>query len=133
MREKLSWFKNEAKKKGNSNLASFPHPTTIVYRSFLSRLYTRDYSCQILALRLIERRYLDAWSNAYPGKSRFRSFINHWTSSSFKNYIKNLEVASNKAFAFTKNNTFPEKVFLNVAKLENDFWDIGICHHTSFI
>lgn len=124
--EELRWFEEQAEQKKLSLNAS-PHPVTASYATLLKRLEQQPYVVAISALWAIERAYLEAWTNVAPGHPSYRVYIEHWANAIFAEFVTKLEqsvaVALNASDVDTKLDV--EEAFLDVARLEQAFWEMA--------
>ena len=122
----LGWFEEQAERLGLA-LDTPRHPTTAAYRDLLAGLEREPYPIAITALWTIERAYLEAWRGAAPGHPEYRQFVEHWTTPEFAAYVTGLEKAAADALRDSdeQEQERTETVFLEVARLERDFWEMA--------
>ena len=122
----LTWFEGLARKR-NFDLDAPHHPTAVTYRDLLTRLDTEPYAVGITALWAVERAYLEAWTSALPGHPDYREYVEHWTTPEFGLYVSGLETAAEAALetASDRERDRAEEAFLDVARLEKDFWEMA--------
>jgi len=122
----LGWFEDRAGEHG-LKLETPPHPTTVAYRDFLIGLEDEPYAAGITALWALERAYFEAWRSAAPGHPDYREFVEHWTTPEFADYVAGLEKAAASALKSggEGERERAEAAFLEVARLEKDFWEIA--------
>lgn len=122
----LGWFEEKAGERG-LELDVPRHPTTETYRDFMNGLENEPYSAGVTALWALERAYLEAWRNASPGGVDYREFVEHWTTPEFADYVAGLEKAAGSSLesAEEKERRQAESVFLEVCRLERDFWEMA--------
>jgi thiaminase len=122
----LGWFEEQAKRLGLA-LDTPRHPTTAAYRDLLTGLRREPYPAAITALWAIEMAYLEAWRGATPGHSEYREFVQHWTAPEFADYVTGLEKAVDHALRDSdeQERERAETAFLEVARLERDFWEMA--------
>ena len=122
----LGWFEEQAERLGLA-LDTPRHPTTAAYRDFLAGLEREPYPIAITALWTIERAYLEAWRGAAPGHPEYRQFVEHWTTPEFADYVTGLEKAADDALRDSgeQERERAEAIFLEVARLESDFWEMA--------
>ena len=116
----LSWFEDHAGRL-RLDLQGPRHPTTEDYAGFLEEVAAGPYAEAIVALWALERAYLEAWRSAAPGEGRYAEFVEHWTVPEFAGYVASLEAAAGRAGGGAR----AERVFLEVCRLERDFWGIA--------
>lgn len=122
----LTWFEDLARE-WNLDLDVFRHPTAVTYRDLLIRLDAEPYTVGITALWAIECAYLEAWTSALPGHPDYREYVEHWTTPEFAAYVSGLEAAAEAALeeASGEERERAEEAFLDVARLEKDFWEMA--------
>jgi formylaminopyrimidine deformylase / aminopyrimidine aminohydrolase len=122
----LGWFEEQAERLGLV-LDAPRHPTTVTYRDLLTSLEREPYPAAITALWAIERAYLEAWRSAAPGHPEYRQFVEHWTTLEFADYVTGLEEAADDALRDSgeQERERVEAAFLEVARLERDFWEMA--------
>jgi thiaminase len=122
----LGWFEERARERGLA-LEAPPHPTNVAYGEFLASLEREPYAANITALWALELAYLEAWRNAAPGHPDYRPFVEHWTTQEFAGYVSGLERATDAALdeASGEERRRAEGAFLEVARLERDFWEMA--------
>lgn len=121
----LGWFEEKAEER-YLQLGIQRHPTTTAYRDFMNSLEDELYPLAITALWALERAYLEAWRGAFPGETNYREFVEHWTTQDFADYVVGLEAAAASSLeaADEKECERSESVFLEVCRLERDFWEM---------
>lgn len=122
----LTWFEEHAEQRELA-LDVPRHPTTAAYGGFLASLEHEPYPAAITALWAVERAYLEAWMGAAPGHPEYRQFVEHWTTPEFADYVTGLEEAASDALrsAHEQERERAETAFLEVARLERDFWQMA--------
>jgi formylaminopyrimidine deformylase / aminopyrimidine aminohydrolase len=123
----LDWFDGQAGARG-LDLTAPALPATRAYAALLDRLDRADVGTALMALWVVERTYLDAWSQARPGAPAYREFVEHWTTPGFAGYVAGLESAADAAAAGSPADARParEQVFLEVVAAETAFWDMAL-------
>jgi thiaminase len=123
----LGWFEEKARERKLALDAS-RHPTNVAYGEFLASLEDEPYPAAIVALWALELAYLEAWRDAAPGGyPEYREFVEHWTTPEFADYVSGLEQATDAALgeAPGEEKERAEAAFLEVARLERDFWEMA--------
>jgi thiaminase/transcriptional activator TenA len=122
----LAWFEGHASLRG-LELGSSRHATTAGYREFLLALDEAAYAAAITGLWALERAYLEAWNSAAPGGGGYAEFVEHWTAPAFEEYVDGLAAAADRALeqATADERASARNAFLEVARLERDFWAIA--------
>lgn len=87
----LDWFEDQAQRRG-IDLAPRPLPATLAYRELLRVLDEEPFDAALTALWVLERVYLLAWTHARSHTSRFREFVDHWSTPEFASYVEDLGV-----------------------------------------
>ncbi len=122
----LGWFESQAAEK-SLDLDVPRHPTTRAYKNLLAQLEDEPYPAAITTLWAVERAYLEAWTSAAPGDAAYREFVEHWTTPEFAAYVTGLERAADAALSGASGSE-EEKVeyaFVEIARLEKDFWEMA--------
>lgn len=124
--DELGWFEKQAERVG-LELDAPRHPTAEAYRDFMVDLEEKGYPAGIVALWAIERAYLEAWRSTTPGHPDYREFVEHWTVPEFAAYVDALEEAADTALkeASVEEREEAERAFLDVARLERDYWEMA--------
>lgn len=127
LESELGWFEEQAGRRGLP-LEAPRHPANAAYRDFLAGLEREPYSAALTALWALERAYLEAWQSAAPGAPKYREFVKHWTAPEFADYVGGLEEAAGRALASggEEGRRRAEAAFLEVARLERDFWQMAL-------
>jgi thiaminase/transcriptional activator TenA len=122
----LGWFEEKAEERGLA-LDAPRHPTNAAYGEFLASLEDKPYPATITSLWALEFAYLEAWRNAAPGHPDYREFVERWTTPEFADYVSGLERAADIALdkATSEEQWRAETSFLEVARLEKDFWEMA--------
>ncbi len=122
----LGWFEEQVERWG-LDLRAPRHPTGAAYREFLLRFLEHEpYPAAITALWALERAYLEAWRGAVSGHPEYREFVEHWTTPDFAEYVAGLEQAADRALEPGDERERVEAAFLDVTRLERDFWEMAI-------
>lgn len=122
----LGWFEEKAGERG-LDLETPRHPTTAAYGDLMKSLDHEPYPVAVTALWAIEQAYLDAWRGAAPGHPDYREFVEHWTTDEFADYVSGLREAAAAALEVADESEWKqsEAAFLDVARLEKDFWEMA--------
>lgn len=128
LENELGWFEEKARERGLSLENADRHPTNKAYGDLFISLEDRSYAANITALWAVEEAYLEAWTNASPGAPEYREFVEHWTTPEFAQYVGALNAAADSALAEATQFEIEqaEASFLEVARLERDFWGIAV-------
>lgn len=125
LEEEMGWFEEQARRRGLA-LAGPPGRATLSYRVVLRGLADEPYPAAITALWAIERAYLEAWRGAAPGHPDYREFVGHWSTPEFAGFVSSLEEAADGALASGENEEEAGAAFLEVARLEREFWEMAL-------
>lgn len=112
----LDWFDEQARRRG-LQMAQEALPATLAYRKLLDRLDAEPFDTAVTALWVVERVYLLAWTHAASETSKFRDFVEHWTTPEFGDYVDALG-----ELAVTQGN---DDVVREVLEHEVAFWDMA--------
>lgn len=126
LKDELKWFEAKAIERKLS-LHIQKQPTCIEYCEFINKLTEMPYPVQLTALWAIELAYNQGWQ--LPGQipAPYNKFANRWGNSDFTNYVRLLEQQVNEVLQNTSKTIQgqAEATFLNVARLEKDFWQMA--------
>ncbi|GAC1693263.1 MAG: hypothetical protein PVS3B1_31910 [Ktedonobacteraceae bacterium] len=120
----LNWFESHAQARSLA-LNAAHYPTTSAYRDFLNSLEQKPYVVALTALWAVERAYLESWQSALPGHAHYREYIEHWANADFEHFVNELEMAAEAAIEASNSADEVETVFLSVARLEQEFWEMA--------
>jgi len=120
----LTWFEQRARRRGLALQAALL-PATAAYTGFLEQRGRHSYAEGIVALWALERAYLEAWRSASPGHRAYREYVEHWTVPAFAAYVEELAIAADAALDEPQASRGLAEVFLSVASLERDFWEMA--------
>lgn len=122
----LGWFEEKSAERGR-DLETPRHPTAAAYHDLMVVLDQETYTVAVTALWAIEQAYLEAWRGAAPGHPDYREFVEHWTTEEFAEYVARLREAADAALqtAGEDERKQAEAAFLEVARLERDFWEMA--------
>jgi formylaminopyrimidine deformylase / aminopyrimidine aminohydrolase len=124
MEAELSWFETQAQQ-WHLPLDASPHPVTAAYGAFLRSLDQQPYAAAMTALWGVELAYLEAWRSAAPGQPPYQPFVERWTSPAFADFVSHLQQAAAVALASSQVDREAEQAFLEVARLEHEFWQMA--------
>ena len=119
----LDWFEERAAGRG-LHLDAPPLPATRAYARLLDRLDGLPAAAALVALWVLERVYLDAWSSAAPGAEPYAPFVEHWTTPAFAGYVADLERAADLLLADAEPAGLDQLV-AEVLAAETAFWDMA--------
>ena len=126
LQDELNWFQDKARER-QLNLNIEKQSTCAEYGIFMNKLTEMPYPIQATALWEIELAYNQGWQ--LPGEMLmpYNEFANRWGNPEFTNYVKLLEAQANDVLASASKTvqSQSEATFLNVARLEKDFWQMA--------
>ena len=120
--DELGWFEEQAAVRG-LDLDAAPLPPTAAYAALLDRLDAADVPTALVALWVLERVYLEAWSGAAPGAPEYQPFVAHWTTPGFAAYVAALEQAAD---SLGGGSAEVDAVVAEVLEAERAFWDMAV-------
>jgi thiaminase/transcriptional activator TenA len=120
----LTWFEGRAKELGLS-LDTSPHPVTAAYGAFMKTFEQLPFAAAMTATWAIERAYLEAWQSAQPALPQYREYVELWANPGFASFVGELEQVTARALEAGDADKEVEAAFLEVAKLERQFWDMA--------
>ena len=90
-------------------------------------LADRAYAVQATAFWAIELAYNQGWQRYSPMPEPYTEFANRWGNPEFTSYVQVLEQQADEALATADDDTRDQatEVFLQVARLEKDFWQMA--------
>lgn len=126
LKDELNWF--QAKASDRQIALDVPkQPTCSEYCEWMYSLGTEPYPIQATALWAIELAYNQGWQLPGAMPEPYAEFASRWGNPEFTEYVKLLEQQADEALA-----TAPpeigqqaEAAFLQVARLENHFWQMA--------
>ena len=101
--------------------------TCTEYCEFMEKQTEMPYPVQATALWTIELAYNQGWQLPGEMPPPYNEFANRWGNLEFTNYVKLLEQQANEVLQNTSKTIQrqAEATFLNVARLEKDFWQMA--------
>lgn len=126
LRDELIWFKAKADQR-SLMLATPPQPICESYCEFMKALSSQPYAVQATAFWAIELAYNQGWQRHSPMAEPYAEFADRWGNPGFTDYVKVLEKQADHALstASEAEQTQAEQAFLEVARLEQDFWQMA--------
>ena len=126
LKDELLWFQKKASDRQLS-LAQPLQPTCKAYCQFMEALRQRPYPVKAAGFWAIERAYNQAWQEHSPMVPAYAEFADRWGNAAFTDYVKQLAVQADEALAESDTDTqiAAEAVFVRVAELEKDFWQMA--------
>ena len=127
LQDELQWFQEKAAER-HLNLDTAKHKTCQAYCDFMESLGAKPYAVIATAFWAIELAYNQAWQ--LPGKmlEPYAEFADRWGNPGFTDYVNRLESQANKALHNAPEivRQEAEAAFLQVARLEKDFWQMAL-------
>ncbi|MGD1940049.1 MAG: TenA family transcriptional regulator [Leptolyngbyaceae cyanobacterium] len=122
----LSWFREKAAER-SLNLQTPRQLTCQRYCDFMGNLVNAPYAVQATALWAIEYAYNQGWQLPGPMPAPYNEFADRWGNAGFTDYVKLLANQADEALnvASTDIQTAAANAFLQVARLEQDFWQMA--------
>ena len=130
IKDELLWFQAKATERA-LDLSTTPQPTCRRYCQVMQSIATRSYAVQSTALWAIELAYNQGWQSHSPMPTPYTEFADRWGNAGFTDYVKVLEQQADSAlFSATEaEQQEAEKIFLDIALLEKDFWQMAFAAH----
>lgn len=126
LKAELIWFRAKAAER-QLDLTTVQQPTCVEYCTYMASLASTPYPVQATAFWAIEAAYNQGWQN--PGKmaSPYDEFADRWGNPGFTEYVKLLEQQADEVLATAPDTVQQqaEAAFLEVARLEKDFWQMA--------
>lgn len=126
IKDELNWFRDKATER-QINLQTPRQPTCVEYCEFMASLESMPYAVHAVALWAIEFAYNQGWQKPGVMPDPYAEFANRWGNLEFTDYVKILATQADEALSAA-----PESVqqqadatFLQIAKLEQDFWQMA--------
>ncbi|MEO1400310.1 MAG: TenA family transcriptional regulator [Cyanobacteria bacterium J06635_1] len=126
LQEELCWFRAKAAER-SLDLTSPRQPTCEDYCRFMVHLAEQPYVVQATAFWAIELAYNQGWQSHSPMPTPYAEFADRWGNPGFTDYVKLLEQQADEALKVA-DVTFQvdaEEMFVKVAHLEKDFWQMA--------
>ncbi|HIK28391.1 MAG: TenA family transcriptional regulator [Oscillatoriaceae bacterium SKW80] len=126
IKDELNWFKAKASERQIS-LDVPQQPTCTEYCQYMYSLGTQPYAVQATALWAIELAYNQGWQLPGAMPEPYAEFASRWGNPEFTEYVKLLEQQADEALstASPEIEQQAEAAFLQVARLEKDFWQMA--------
>jgi thiaminase/transcriptional activator TenA len=125
LKDELSWFKEKAAER-KLDLNTQKQLTCKEYCDYMYSIAAMPYSVQATALWTIEFAYNQGWQlvGVIPP---YTEFSERWGNPGFTEYVKLLEQQADEVLQSSSENVQQqaEAVFLNIARLEKDFWQMA--------
>ena len=126
IKDERLWFQAKAQERGLT-LAIAPQATCDAYCAFMQSLADRSYAVQATAFWAIELAYNQGWQGHSPMPEPYAEFSDRWGNAAFTDYVKLLEQQADEALTMIgeAEQAQVQQVFLEVARLEQDFWQMA--------
>lgn len=126
LREELIWFREKAADR-QLDLDSAKQAACTEYCDYMASLATVAYPIQATAFWAIEAAYNQGWQLPGHMVPPYDEFANRWGNAGFTDYVMSLEQQANQMLQSTdaEIQQQAEAAFLQVAKLEKDFWQMA--------
>ena len=126
LKDELLWFEEKAKARSLS-LHKPPQTTCYNYCLFMQSTAKYSYAVQSTAFWAIELAYNQGWQLHSPMPEPYTEFADRWGNASFTEYVKVLAHQADSALetAGETEKQQAEQAFLEVARLEKDFWQMA--------
>lgn len=126
IRSELVWFVDKATER-QLTLAVARQPTCDRYCQLMTQLADSPYAVQAIAFWAIELAYNQAWQRLGPLPAPYTEFGDRWGNPAFTHYVQLLEQQANQVLQDSVEATQQqaEAIFLEVAKLEKEFWQMA--------
>lgn len=125
LKDELSWFKEKAAER-QLDLNIQKQSTCTEYCDYMYSLAAMPYPVQATALWAIEFAYNQGWqlADVIPP---YTEFAERWGNPGFTDYVKLLEQQADEVLQSASENVQQqaEAAFLNIARLEKDFWQMA--------
>lgn len=126
LKEELNWFQAKAAGRDLSAKA-IPQVTCQNYCNFMDSLANQSYAVQATAFWAIERSYNQGWKQHSPMSEPYAEFAERWGNAGFSEYVEVLEQQADSALAAAseQEREIARKTFLQVTRLEKEFWQMA--------
>lgn len=126
IKDELQWFQRNAATR-NLDLNTQPQPTCREYCHLMASAGQQPYAVQALSIWAIEAAYNQAWRKHSPMPEPYTEFGDRWGNSNFSAYVEELARQANEAIAVADKTQHQaaEAFFLDIARLEQDFWQMA--------
>lgn len=126
IKDELHWFQTKAAER-NLDLSTSRQATCQQYCDFMASLATMPYQVQAIAFWAIECAYNQAWQLPGPMPAPYAEFAERWGNPGFTDYVDRLAEQADEvlATADVATQTQAEAIFLRVADLERNFWQMA--------
>ncbi|MBD2306068.1 TenA family transcriptional regulator [Chroococcidiopsis sp. FACHB-1243] len=126
LKDELNWFQTKAAER-QLQLNTDKQPTCIEYCDYMQSLSATPYAVQATALWAIELAYNQGWQLPGAMPPPYTEFADRWGNPDFTTYVDFLEQQADAALSNASEEVQQQATtaFLNVARLEKDFWQMA--------
>jgi len=126
LKDELNWFKEKAAER-QLEINTQKQPTCTKYCDYMHSLATMPYPVQATALWAIEFAYNQGWQLPGAMPDPYTEFAARWGNPGFTEYVNLLEQQADEVLNTASGNVQQqaEAAFLQVARLEQDFWQMA--------
>lgn len=125
LKDELNWFRAKAAER-QLDLKTAKHPTCTEYCEFMASLASAPYAVQATAFWAIEAAYNQGWQSPGAMPPPYAEFADRWGNPGFSEYVTLLEHQADEALSNSMAAQQQAKTaFLQVARLEKDFWQMA--------
>ncbi|MBD1913271.1 MULTISPECIES: TenA family transcriptional regulator [unclassified Leptolyngbya] len=126
LKTEIVWFQDNATKR-QLDLSASPQAICAEYCQYMHDLGSQPYALQAVGFWAIEAAYNQAWQGHSPMPEPYTEFGDRWGNAGFSAYVTELGRQADEALASADPSLYPraETVFLEVSRLEKDFWQMA--------
>jgi thiaminase/transcriptional activator TenA len=126
LKDELNWFQAKAAER-QLHLDTDKQPASIEYCEYMQSLTAMPYAVSATALWAIELAYNQGWQLPGTMPPPYAEFADRWGNPDFTTYVSYLEKQADAALSSASEDVQQqtELAFLNVARLEKDFWQMA--------
>ncbi|ESA32934.1 transcription activator [Leptolyngbya sp. Heron Island J] len=126
LKDELNWFQAKVTER-QLDLNQPLQATCITYRQFMQNLAQQPYPVKAVGFWAIELAYNQGWQSHSPMPEPYTEFADRWGNAAFTTYVELLAGQADSALQDTDDplKAEAEAVFLRIASLEKDFWQMA--------
>ena len=126
LKDELTWFQTKAAER-QLTLDQPLQPTCQAYCQFMIELAQQPYAVKAVGFWAIELAYNQGWQLHSPMPDPYAEFADRWGNTAFTSYVQLLAQQANSALQTVDATiqTEAKAVFLKIASLEKDFWQMA--------
>ncbi|MEM8611219.1 MAG: TenA family transcriptional regulator [Cyanobacteria bacterium P01_H01_bin.105] len=126
LKDELNWFQAKAAER-QLDLDQPLQPTCQTYCTFMANLARQPYSVKAIGFWAIELAYNQGWQRHSPMPEIYAEFADRWGNPAFTTYVELLAQQADSALQSADDavQAEAEDIFLSVATLEKDFWQMA--------